>query len=121
LLFRTAIPLFCNKRKSSVFFRTNRPSVTKRFHSPACFAAKALATLTAAAAATPQMPFLTRYLHSQGFAAAESRDYTALTFALRERDLPAVEGTDVRAPVVFTVTPYSSTGVGGRPLAATAD
>jgi len=77
--------------------------------------------LTAAAAATPQMPFLTRYLHSQGFAAAESRDYTALTFALRERDLPAVEGTDVRAPVVFTVTPYSSTGVGGRPLAATAD
>ena len=77
--------------------------------------------LTVAAAATPHLPFQTVHLQSKGFAAAEARDRAALSFALREADLPTVEGTDARAPVVFTVTPYSATGAAGRPLTATVD
>ena len=77
--------------------------------------------LTAAAAATPHLPFQTLHLQSKGFAAAETRDHEALSVALRARDLPTVEGTDMRAPVVFKVTPYSSIGCGGRPLTVTVE
>ena len=72
--------------------------------------------LTVAAAATPNLPFQTHYLHTQGFAQAEARDRQAMSFVLREADLPKREGTEAPAPLVFKVTPYSGFGVGGQPL-----
>ena len=73
--------------------------------------------LTVADAATPHLPFQTHYLHTQGFAQAEARDRQAVSFVLREADLPKKEGAESPAPLVFKVTPYSGFGVGGRPLA----
>jgi len=72
--------------------------------------------LTVADAATPHLPFQTHYLHTQGFAQAEARDRQAVSFVLREADLPKKEGAEAPAPLVFKVTPYSGFGVGGQPL-----